>query len=292
MVACCRLGISIGISAQTVNYNLPLDDPGQVRNLSLSPLYYGFNFGVKALPIGYILFYTGHHISAEVNYALDGTKKDTTKQMANINQYKELDITLAIHLSDRTESVSQKVSVSHHSDGVYNYENYFYADVNARKIKAVRLGYSGFNSYLSALVQDPANPSTYSTEYVNYRTSIFFIGYLSKRIFNYVIDYGNTRTMKRMREFYIDFMLPASSTRDNTLLPQAANSGGNNTPVYHPWGGRIGWMHHSARVVGTYLRLEAGWLPGWQQSGSSGSYYTMLMFGFCFSSGVAKNVQF
>ena len=119
---------------------------------------------------------------------------------------------------------------------------------------------------------------------------MIYIGYLSKRIFNYVLDYGNIRTMKRMREFYCDLMFPISSVRDDTKLPEAPNYG-NAWLVHHSWGGRIGWMSHSARIVGLYFKLEGGWLPGWQQASNSGSFYTTVMFGFCFSSGIAKSIQ-
>ena len=129
----CILGIPGIVSAQTVNFKFTLDDPSQVRNLSLAPFYYGFNFGIKATPVGFALFYTGHHISAETNYEIGGTNTDTS--MANIKQYHEFGLNVAVNFSDKTEPVTQKVTLSHSSDGTYRYEKYFEVDATARKIK-------------------------------------------------------------------------------------------------------------------------------------------------------------
>lgn len=278
-----------GIRAQTVSYNFIEDDPALVRNLSFAPFNYGFDFGKKALPLGNELFYTGHHVSLEANFLTSGASKDTTRAMARINPYRELDLMAAIHIIDKTEDVSQKITVSSHSDGTYRYEKYFDVDVKVRKIKAVRIGFETYNSYLQATVLQPGYNFNTTHEYVNYRTTMLCLGLLSKRVFNYVLDYGATRTMKRMREVYLDFLIPISSKRDSTVLPEY--DGGGNKPLYHPLGGRLGWMHHSARIMGLYFKLEAGWLPGYQVTGATTSYYTKLMIGFCFSSGVAKHVQ-
>jgi len=276
-------------SAQTISYNFRVNDPNEVRNLSFSPYSYGFDFGKKATPVGFTLFYTGHHVSLESSYMFNGAAKDTTPPMAKINPYHELDLMMSLQFSDKVVDIPQRITVSSSSDGTYRYTQFFDADVNARKIKGMRLGLETFNSYLSTTTQSAAG-GNYTTEYVNYTSSVFCIGYLSKRIFNYIIDYGRVRTMKRMREFYIDIMFPISSSRDNTVFPEVANTSDNH-PVYHSWGGRIGWMHHSARIVGSYLRIEAGSMPGWQESSSSGSYYTKLILGFCFSTGALKKVQ-